>query len=93
MGNGMPHESWINKARARDERNQQVIAQLRASAGADAPIDLEKKIKRQAAELAILMALAHGGDWQVQLDLPAGLILVARRSSGRSVFSRGEGPS
>lgn len=60
-------------------KNEEIIARLRAEAGADAPRDPVMMVKKKTAELAYLMALAHGGDWRVQIDHEVGLIVVARR--------------
>ncbi len=55
------------------------VAQLRAEAGADAPINPHMKIKKKVADLAYLMALVHGGDWRVQIEPDQGIVLIARR--------------
>lgn len=60
-------------------RNEAIVARLRAEAGADAPIDPYMKIKRLTAEVAVAMALIHGGDWAVQIDHQRQTILVGRR--------------
>jgi len=60
-------------------RNDQIVAELRESAGAAPPVDPHMKVKRLTAEVAIAMALIHGGDWRVQIDHEDGLIVVARR--------------
>lgn len=39
-----------------------------------------RKIDFQAKELAESMALAHGGDWQVQIDHQAEFVIVRRHS-------------
>ena len=65
-------------------RNEEIVAQLRASAGAAPPIDYRMRVKRLAAETATLMALIHGGDWRVQVDHDVGLIVVARRGRRRT---------
>lgn len=69
-------------------RNEQIVADLRNSAGAGPPIDPEMKVKRLTAEVAIQMALLHGGEWRVEVDHEAATVLVCRRSSGRSVFGQ-----
>lgn len=66
-------------------RNEEIIAQLRNSAGANAPLDPEIVIKRKAAEIAIAMALLHGGDWRVQIDHQEGFLVVARRGQSRNL--------
>lgn len=60
-------------------RVEATVAKLRAEAGADAPIDPHMKIKKKLAELAYLMALVHGGDWQAVADHEKGYLLVSRR--------------
>lgn len=57
----------------------QIIAELRSSVGAGPPVDPAMKVKRLTAEVAIQMALLHGGDWKVQIDHPEGFVLVSRR--------------
>lgn len=63
-------------------RNEQIVADLRNSAGAGPPIDPVIRVKRLTAEVAIQMALLHGGEWRVQIDHAAGLVLVARAVPG-----------
>lgn len=63
-------------------RNEQIVADLRNAAGAGPPIDPVVRVKRLTAEVAIQMALLHGGDWRVQIDHAAGLVLVARAVQG-----------
>lgn len=60
-------------------RNEQIVAELRNSAGAGPPIDPEMSIKRKTAEIAIAMAVLHGGDWRIQIDHEDCLIVIARR--------------
>lgn len=60
-------------------RNEQIVARIRAEAGADAPRDPVMTVKKRVAEIACLMALIHGGDWTVQIDHELGLIAVTRR--------------
>ncbi len=62
-----------------ETRNDEIIAELRKAAGAGPPIDPHMKVKRMTAEVAILMALVHGGDWRVQYEPENGLVLIARR--------------
>jgi len=69
-------------------RNEAIVARIRAEAGADAPRDPVMTVKKRVAEVAYLMALIHGGDWSAEIDHETGLVLVCRRSSGRSVFAR-----
>lgn len=60
-------------------KNEEIVANLRDAAGAGPPIDPHMRVKRLTAELAIAMALAHGGDWRVQFEPENGMILIARR--------------
>lgn len=60
-------------------RNEEIIAGIRNSVGAGPPINPEMRVKKLTAELAVIMALYHGGDWRVQVDLEEGLVLIARR--------------
>lgn len=60
-------------------RNEEIVARLRAEAGADAPIDPHMAVKKKVAEIAYLMALIHGGDWRVRIDHEEGLVMIARR--------------
>lgn len=64
-------------------KNEEIVAGLFASAGADAPAAPEIVIKRKAAEISTLMALIHGGDWRVQIDHEDGLVVIARRRRQR----------
>lgn len=61
-------------------RNDEIIARLRESAGAAAPLDQKMVVKRKAAELSTAMALLHGGDWRVEIDHDDGFVVVRRRS-------------
>ncbi|TRD03820.1 hypothetical protein FJV76_14390 [Mesorhizobium sp. WSM4303] len=65
-------------------RNDEIIARLRSISGASAPLDPELAIKKKAAEIAIAMALLHGGDWRVQIDHQEGFLVVARRGRSKS---------
>lgn len=60
-------------------RNDEIIAELRKSAGAGPPMDPMTVVKRKAAEISIQMALLHGGDWRVEIDHQAGFVLIAPR--------------
>ena len=60
-------------------RNHQIVAELRESAGAAPPIDPAMRVKRLTAEVAIQMALLHGGDWRVQCEPENGLVVISRR--------------
>lgn len=60
-------------------KNHEIVAKLRDAAGAGPPVDPAMRIKRLVAEIAIQMALLHGGDFRVQIDHEKGYILVAPR--------------
>lgn len=60
-------------------RNEAIIANLRAEAGADAPINPEMAIKKKTAELAYLLALHHGGDWRPAINSDSGFVVIARQ--------------
>lgn len=66
-----------------ETRNEEIIAKLRDDAGAGPPIDPKARVKRLTAEVAVVMALIHGGDWQVQVDHEHGLAVVSRRPHPR----------
>lgn len=65
-------------------RNEEIVAELRAAAGAVAPLDPYIVIKRKAAEISVAMALVHGGEWRVRIDHQEGLVIVARRHCRRT---------
>lgn len=65
-------------------KNHEIVAGLREAAGAVAPLDPHVVIKRKSAEVAVMMALLHGGDWRVQIDHEVGLVVVARRRASGS---------
>lgn len=58
-------------------RSEEIVAGLRDAAGAAPPIDPVVKVKRLTAEVAIQMALIHGGDWRVLVDHETRLVMVA----------------
>lgn len=62
-----------------ETRNHEIVAKLRESAGAGPPVDPVIRVKRLAAEVAIQMALLHGGDWRVQIDHERRFLLIAPR--------------
>lgn len=43
------------------------------------PMDTADRIDRAAASIATAMASIHGGEWRVQIDHLAGMVLVVRR--------------
>ena len=61
-------------------RNEEIIAALRKAAGVSDQVNPELAIKKKAADLAIAMALLHGGDWRVEIDHQAGFVLVVPRA-------------
>lgn len=60
-------------------KNDQIVAELRDAAGAGPPIDPLVRVKRLTAEVAVQMALLHGGDWKPVVDHEQGYVLVSRR--------------
>jgi len=64
-------------------RNDQIIADLRNAAGAGPPVDPVMAVKRKAAEIAIQMAILHGGEWRIEVDHEDGFVVVRRRSQSR----------
>jgi len=60
-------------------KNEEIVAKLREAAGAGPPIDPVMAAKKKFAEAAILLALAHGGNWRVQFEPENGLAQVVRR--------------
>lgn len=62
-----------------ETRNHEIVANLREAAGAGPPVDPHMKVKRLTAEIAVAMALHHGGDWRVEIDHQIGFVLVSRR--------------
>ena len=67
-----------------ETRNHEIVAKLRESAGAGPPVNREMRVKRLVAEIAIEMALLHGGDWRVQYQPEQGVIVIARRLRSQS---------
>ena len=67
------------KQMSQAERNARIVAGIRAEAGAGAPRDPRMQVKKHVAELATLMALIHGGDWQVAIDHEKHFVLVRKR--------------
>lgn len=57
-------------------RQHEIIANLRAEVGAGPPIDPYMKVKRLTAEVAVTMALVHGGEWRVVVDHDAPMVLI-----------------
>lgn len=60
-------------------KNEEIVAKLREDAGAGPPVDPYMKVKRLTAEVAVAMALIHGGNWRVEIDHHAGFVLVSPR--------------
>lgn len=60
-------------------RNDEIVAGLRDAAGAVAPLDPYIVVKRKTAEVAVAMALIHGGDWRIEIDHEDGFVVVRRR--------------
>lgn len=76
----MASESLARRYRPKYKtRNEEIVAGLREAAGAGPPVDPEMRVKKLTAEVAVLMALIHGGDWMVQVDHQEGFVLVVPR--------------
>lgn len=67
-----------------ETRNDEIVANLRETAGARPPIDPEMRAKKLIAEAATLLALSRGGDWRMQFQPDRGLVVVARRLRSRA---------
>lgn len=59
-------------------RGEEALDRLRAIAAGVWPLDPAMRIERDAASIASAMAMVHGGEWRVQIDHVAGLVLVVR---------------
>ncbi len=57
-------------------RNEEIVEELRQSAGAAAPLDPKTVVKRKAAEISTAMALIHGGDWRIVIDHQSPMVLI-----------------
>ena len=66
-----------------ESKNHQIVAELRASAGAAPPIDPAMQLKKRIAQTATLMALLYGGDWRGGLPPAAGFFFIFRRPRTR----------
>lgn len=66
-----------------ETRNHEIVAGIIEAAGGVPPLDPHTVIKRKTAEIAVMMALLHGGDWCMQIDhQEGGHVLVRRRRQG-----------
>lgn len=59
-------------------RGEDTLEKLRAIAAGVWPLDPAIRIERDAASIASAMAMIHGGEWRVQIDHLAGIVLVVR---------------
>lgn len=57
-------------------KNHEIVANLREAAGAGPPMDPEMVVKRKAAEIAVAMALLHGGNWRPVVDHQNRIVLI-----------------
>lgn len=81
MGFGIPEGEMSIRHRIAPRyksRNHEIVAGLREAAGAGPPVDPRMRVKRLVAEVAIQMALLHGGDWTVKIDHEAQAVFVLR---------------
>lgn len=60
-------------------KNDEIVAGLREAAGAGPPVDPHMKVKRLTAEVAVLMALIHGGEWRMEVDHEDPFVVVRPR--------------
>lgn len=60
-------------------RNDEIVADLLYGTSAATEEEVSMVIKRKAAEISIAMAVLHGGDWRVQIDHDAAIVLITRR--------------
>ena len=60
-------------------KNEAVIAELRQAAISSGAMDPYIRVKKQATEVAFLMALIHGGEWRIDVDHEVGSVVVRRR--------------
>lgn len=59
-------------------RSEEAVKKLRYLATATGKIAMATQIERNAALIASAMALLHGGEWRVQIDHQAGLVMIVR---------------
>lgn len=59
-------------------RSEETLERLRAIAAGVWPLDPAMRIERDAASIATAMAMVHGGEWRVQIDHVAGIVLIVR---------------
>ena len=67
----------IQDARERT-RNEETLEKLRELAGGYQPVDPAKRVERQAQLIAADMQAIHGGQWRIQIDHLAGVVMVVR---------------
>jgi len=71
---------YISREKTRSEktRSEETLERLLGLATDIWPMDPAKRIERDAASIATAMATIHGGEWRVQIDHLAGLVMVVR---------------
>ncbi len=69
-------------------RNDEIIAGLIESAGAQHTPSPEVVVRRKATEISSIMASLHGGDWRVEIDHQSGFVLIAPRPAREQRTSR-----
>lgn len=70
----------IRFAKIRPDKEADKLELLRVATLNGALITAMRKVDLRAQELAETMALAHGGEWQAQVDHQAGFVIVRRHS-------------
>ena len=60
-------------------RSEEVIADLLYESCGTTEEKLQAVVKRKAAEIAIIMATMHGGDWRVHVEHDDGFVHITRR--------------
>jgi hypothetical protein len=60
-------------------RNEETLEKLRDMATSGSwPMDPAKRVEQAALSIATAMSTIHGGQWRVQIDHLAGLVVVVR---------------
>lgn len=59
-------------------KTEETVGELINSTGALSSSDPKAVLKRKAAEVAYLMALLNGGEWQVTIDHDLGFVTISR---------------
>lgn len=79
LRHGLGKPEMIHYVPREKTRGEDSLKRLRAIAMGVWPLDPAMRIERDAASIASAMALIHGGEWRVQIDHLAGVVLVVRQ--------------